>query len=354
MKYFDTYVSACTAGAGNQSFFTTGDENETHVSRSFFKPTFGGKGGYSFLFSNVVDSTYSDGSHGRCNRIVGEWHIESASVCVCTDFDGGIFVPLTFDGERYKTVHPGEFFASDEVTLSPEKGEYICIELAFRGRELPYHPETLVPVFVKNGGKFEESKFSPLPSMIGKADTPKCRAAFWGDSITQGIGTTPDKYRNYASIAAETLGSGFACWNLGIGYGRASDAASDGAWAYKAKQNDIVTVCFGVNDIYQTGDSPIKELEKTVSLLKKSGVKVVIQTVPPFDYDEAHKKIWEETNDYIKTVLRHEADGFLDVTEFLSESDSHPEKAKFGGHPNDEGNAIWGSRLAEVIKYVTE
>ena len=350
MEYFEKYVSNCTAGTGNQSFFYTDDDKKIYTARAFFKPTVSGKHAYSFLFSNIIDSTYSDGSHSRCNRVLDEWYIDSANVCTCDDFDAGVFVPLTFDGKKSKKVSPGEYFASDRIMLSPEDGQYICMELSFHGRALPYHPETLVPVFAGDGEKFVECKTMPLPAMIGCDLKVKKRIAFLGDSITQGIGTPPDSYSHYASVAAKLLGNDNSYWDIGLGFGRASDAASDGSWAFKAKQNDIVTVCFGVNDIFKTGKSPANELEKIVDILKKSGVKVVIQTVPPFDYDEIHKKIWNETNDYIKNVLRFRADGFLDVTEFLSESAERPEKARFGGHPNAEGNAVWGKKLADVLK----
>ena len=352
MEFFEKYVSNCTAGMGTQSFFITEDRRKIYTSRAFYKPTVAGRNEYSFLFSNITDSTYSDGSHSRCNRIIDEWYIDEAKVCVCRGFGASGFVPVTFDGRIKKTVMPGELFASDGVTLSPSEGEYICIEISFHGNEIPYHPETLIPVFSNYGNTFVESKNMPLPAMIGCKLASKHRIAFLGDSITQGIGTTPDSYRHYASIAAGILGNGFSYWNIGIGYGRAFDAATNGIWAFKAKQNDIVTVCFGVNDIYQTKNSPKYNLERIVDILKESGAKVIIQTVPPFDYDSFHKSIWDETNAYIKDVIRPKCDGFLDVTEFLSESEENPEKPKFGGHPNDEGNEIWGKRLASVIDEV--
>lgn len=352
MEFFEKYVSNCTAGTGNQSFFVTEDRGKTYTARAFFKPTVTGKHEYAFLFSNVIDSTYSDGSHSRCGKIPDEWLIDSARVCVCDPFDAENFVPLTFGGKARKTVSPGEFFVTDGVVLSPRAGQYICVELSFCGNEIPFHPETLVPVFVKNGNAFEESKNMPLPAMIGCDLDVRKRIAFWGDSITQGIGTVPDSYTHYAAVVSDILGDEYAYWDIGIGFGRASDAASDGSWAFKAKQNDVVTVCFGVNDIFKTGTSPKYEIEKAVKLLKESGAKVIVQTVPPFDYDEYHKKIWEETNDYVKNVLAPVANGFLDVTEFLSVSEEHKEKARFGGHPNAEGSAIWGKRLAEVIENV--
>ena len=85
----------------------------------------------------------------------------------------------------------------------------------------------------------------------GRSAAGKARIAFIGDSITQGCGTTYNGYKQYAAVAAGRLGEDYAFWDLGLGYARGSDAATDGIWLYKAKQNDLVSVCFGVNDILQ-------------------------------------------------------------------------------------------------------
>ncbi len=69
-----------------------------------------------------------------------------------------------------------------------------------------------------------------------------------------------NSYEHWNAVVAENLGSQYGFWNLGLGYGRAADAATDGAWFFKAKQNDIVVVCYGVNDIFQ--GFTISEIQK--------------------------------------------------------------------------------------------
>ncbi len=63
---------------------------------------------------------------------------------------------------------------------------------------------------------------------------------------------------------------------------------------------DIVILCLGVNDIMQgkTADEIISCLEKIVKLLIASDVRVIIQSVPPFDYSGENIKKWNTVNKY--------------------------------------------------------
>ena len=363
MRYFTDYSSNSAAAAGNQSFFEPCDAAETLVSRAFFKISAGGRYNYSLLFSNITDSTFADGSHSRCNMALGEWYIDSLRVAACDSCNieampseeefATDFVTLTFDGCKCKNVKSGEFFCTDAAELEFSAGQYMCVEITYRGSRIPCHPETLLPVFTKRGCEWVYDVNMPLPCMIGCDRPVKKRIAFLGDSITQGCGTPKNEYLNYAALAAKPFESDYACWNLGIGYARGADAATDGAWLYKAKQNDVVTVCFGVNDIFKVADAERTkaDLTKTVGILRDNGVKVILQTVPPFDYCEHDAAIWRDINEYIHSVLKNEADGFLDTSEFLSNPQA-TEMTLYGGHPNPEGCAVWAQRLIPVIENV--
>lgn len=81
----------------------------------------------------------------------------------------------------------------------------------------------------------------PVPSMVGCVRAVEKRIGFFWDSITQGIGSEKNSYGHWNAVLAEKLGEKNAYWNLGIGFARASDAATNGVWLQKAKQNDFVT-----------------------------------------------------------------------------------------------------------------
>lgn len=354
---FEKYSSNTYAGSGNQLFFTS-DEKEVHTGRVFYKISVGGKYNYSLLFSNIMDSTYSDGSVSHKNLICDSWVIhkarigksKDARVCEKADFDVYDFTDISFGGQKAKTVMPGEFFYSDAVQLEYEKGEYLCLEITFSGKMIPYHEETLLPVFIKNNDVWEYSKFMPFAGMVGCDRQVKGKIAYLGDSITQGIGAAPNSYAHWNAVLSEKLGDGYSYWNLGLGYGRANDAASDGAWLYKAKQNDIIFVCYGVNDINKgQSEQQIKnDLTYIVDTLKNAGKKVILQTVPPFDYREENIGKWERINSYILTELKSKADFVFDNTKILGKKEK-PSDALYGGHPDEIGCKIWAEALFEEL-----
>ena len=81
MKYFDEFVSNTLAGSSTQSFFDA-DENGVMTGRAFYKIFTGGTFNYSLLFSNITDSTFSDGSHSYRNMVIDEWEIVFILLCV--------------------------------------------------------------------------------------------------------------------------------------------------------------------------------------------------------------------------------------------------------------------------------
>ena len=370
MKFFEEFVSNSIAGSGNQLFFNM-SEGQTRTGRLFYKISAPGEYDYSLLFSNIMDSTYNDGSLSHKNLICDSWTIHGARVGRCEKIDTGKPVTeltvadegseegdikvfslkeITFGGCATKTVMPGEFFSTDPISLSFDAGEYLCLEITFSGKMIPYHDETLLPVFVKGDEGWRYSKLMPFASMIGCRRAVKGRIAYLGDSITQGIGTAPNSYLHWNARFAEKIGNGYAHWNLGLGYGRAEDAASDGAWLYKAKQNDIIFVCYGVNDILQgLPEEQIKsDLTYIVKRLKECGRTVILQTVPPFDYNAEDTLKWQRINDYIKTELISVVDAVFDNVDTLGESE-HPEVTKFGGHPDEIGCEVWANELYSAL-----
>ena len=360
MKFFETYTSNTLASAENQHYFISEDKEKEQTGRAFYKIFAGGKYNYSFLFSNTIDSTFGNGSVSHMNLVCDEWEILSARVAVVDSCDHKTmpevsgFRSLTFGGSASKTVNPGEFFSSDAIEMDINKGQFICLELTFKGKMMPYHEESLLPIFKLIDGEWKYDRKMPLAHMIGCDRPVKKKIGFIGDSITQGIGTPINSYEHYAAVAADLIGEEYSYWNLGIGYARGNDAATDGAWLFKAKQLDVITVCFGVNDINQgfIAEQIIKNLDIIMDKLHAAGVKVIIQTVPPFDYSNSRTVTWSKVNEHIITSMAERADGFLDVRPILSKSEEELSKTKFGSHPNSEGNGIWGRALVDTIKKI--
>ena len=338
--------------------------------RLFYKISVGGQYRYSILFSNIIDSTYADGSASRKNLICNSWTIHRGRIGKCVRFDlqknlsdlwmddtdgesdisVADFREMTFDGKLSKEVQPGEFFSCDPVLLDFQANEYLCLELTFSGTMIPYHEETLLPVFIQEGASWRYAPYMPFAAMIGCDRNIKKSVVYLGDSITQGIGTKPNTYLHWSALLSEKIGYDYSYWNLGIGYARANDAASDGAWLYKAKQGDIIFVEFGVNDILQgrSFEQIGADLFHVVTILKHEEKKVILQTLPPFDYDDSAAQQWARVNQYIKKELKGRVDFLFDNVLYLGQKE-RPHFTRYSDHPNEEGSRILADAFYEQL-----
>ena len=359
MRFFDEYCSDTLAASANQCALFTDDGETVRTGRIYYRIFAGGKQNYTLLFSDTIDSTYDDGGISRKNRVCGDWRIHALRVGITFTADVNEaaepeeFVPVTFGGKSETEVLPGSLFYTDAFELDAPSGSYLCVEIAFSGHAMPHFPERIIPSFLKTGGTWVPSCEMPFPSMIASGRVPEKRIAFLGDSITEGIGTEENSYKHYAAVIAEKLGRRYAYWDLGIGYARASDAAADGMWLYKARRNDLVVVCLGVNDLLRgaSGAQVIESLDIVVRELKAAGCRVIVQTVPPFDYPEAVIGEWDAVNRHILTGLK-DADAVFDTVPVLMGEKRH--MARYGDHPNAEGCAAWAEELYSVIQRVIE
>jgi len=364
MEYFKHYVSNTLAASGNQFFFSA---EKPQTGRAFYRISHGGSYGYSLLFSNVLDSTFADGSKGHKNLVCRSWQIHGARIGrlkkggipehftdpqIAAEINGADleFREIFFDGKKEKSVAPGEFFTSDPVDLTFDAEDYLCLETTVSGPQIPYHEESLLPVFVREEEGWRYRRQVPAVGMVGCNRAATMRIGYLGDSITQGSGVKYNSYAHWNAVLSDLMGGEYAYWNLGIGYGRADDIASDGAWLYKAKQNDLVFLCAGVNDIQRgfSAEQTVRNLKTAVTALQKEGVRVILQTVPPFNYNPERTEIWEEINRRIQTELADSVELVFDVVPVLGEEDK-PQNAKFGGHPNEEGCLRWGTELSRAV-----
>lgn len=354
MDYFSKYSSNSLTPSCNQSWFL--GDGKTHIGRSFYKITSGGKYGYSFLFMNKIDSTYSDGSYSYANLECDSWEIKSASAYITKEVTNELKeadkTPLYFNGSTSKTVISEEIFYSDEITLDCQENDYICLEIEFSGSgKIPYLEEAITPIYVLENGIWKENKHTPICAMVGCDRKINKKIGFFGDSITEGIGAPHNSYKWWSAQIAKMSSKENSYWNIGIGFGRANDAASDKSWLFKAKQLDLVTVCFGVNDMGQGySEEKIKEnLLKIVKSLKENGTEVILFTIPPFDYDENKNKIWRSINHYIKNQL-FKYTTIYDVVPILGMEAPNEHRAKFGGHPDVEGSTLLAQDFVSKIQ----
>lgn len=343
-EFYRDFSSDTVAGSANQ-VLTRFSVPAEHRGRVSYRLSHGGEH-YAFLFSNIVDSTYADGSISRANDVGGTWKILSVRVGLTDAWDGepAQWHTVTFDGARTKTVSGAATFTTDPVALHAEAGDYLCYEIALFGACFPYHEEMILNVrkYAQDGTLVPDKKI-PVPLMIGCDRPVSKRVGFLGDSITQGIGTAYESYAHWAARIAEKLDPSISVWDLGIGFARCSDAATDGAWLARAKTCDVVNICLGVNDMHhdfrgkEAAETLICGLRTIVEKLNEAGCRTILFTIPPFDYGEDMRAVWQETNRAIRGALGKEAAAVFDFALPLGKPAPMEHMAKYGGHPNAEG-----------------
>ena len=109
-------------------------------------------------------------------------------------------------------------------------------------------------------------------------------------------------------------------------------------------------MCFGVNDICQGfSEEAIKScLYTIVTELKNAGVRVILFTVPPFDYNPERKQIWKIVNNYITTELSKLVE-IYDTVSVWGNKAPNEHMAIYGGHPNEEGSALLAKDFVSKI-----
>ncbi len=364
MDHFNRYSSSTVASGANQSFFEMAI-GEIRTGLALFKISQSGKYNYSLLFSDITDSTFAGGEKSRVGMSLGGYIIHSLKVGRCSYFPSGEenvknaelekygikdFKTLLFDGNGEKAVNG--FVFSDPVSLCFQKGDYMAVEITYSGKRVPYHPESILPLYNKTDNGYVYSTEMPLPIMIGSDREVRGKICYLGDSITQGIGAGFNTYLNWCALLANKIGGNYAHYNIGIGYARASDAAYDGSWLLRAKQCDTVFLCLGTNDIGSGADeNDIKaSLKAIICKLKSSNCRIILQTLPPFCHTGEKGRVWNEVNRIIREELSLLACEVFDIAPLLALSPERPTETKYGGHPNAEGCKIWADALYEKTK----
>ncbi|WNS41374.1 SGNH/GDSL hydrolase family protein [Paenibacillus sp. MMS20-IR301] len=350
----------------------------THTYRTYIRLRENGSLTLKFWHSNSVDSTWDLGAESAASEPGGSWSIEAAYVADGGSVpDGSVVpgsqVPVTFAGEASRHVEPGERFWSDEAVLELPEGHLLAFTWTLKteaaGKSIPFNVEGMlvsgydVPGHLaaqETAAFFSVSdKLQVLPGYIGYKKQVAKKLVFLGDSITQGVRTQKDAYSYWAARIAEGLGTEYGLWNIGSGWGRAYDVATDGAWLHKAEQGDEVLIVLGVNDLdigARTADELLGDLTHIISRIKEAQPEaaVILSTVPPFNFEGAREEHWRKVNDTILNSPPAGVDRVFDIAAVLSvpspaEHRIRPEymSDEFDPHPNGTaGKAVADAFLA--------
>ena len=363
---FKIYQSNSVTPSGNNYVLKSEDgESVTETFRGVFHVQEYGELEYKFYFSNNVDSTYSNGKYSYRNMPTEDYKIISAKVGTVSNLMGlgnsTNLKDVTFDGKKTREVAAGETYWSDAVTFDVPEGKFLAFEWTVEYTVIAATiSENTIALLNKKAGSFAATSAAPMPDLIGCKRDNALRVGFIGDSITMGVGAGSKDHQFWIAKVAKGLGTDISFWNLGLGYARANDMVNSPAWLEKAKQNDVVVICFGVNDInsggYEVGQRNstqiIEDIETIAKACTDAGAEVILFTTPPYAYASGRGGVWTALVKKIKTLAEEKGYKLFDFAAILGDPDD-PSQYIYGDHPNAAGctavaEAFIASGLIEI------
>ncbi|GII57327.1 hypothetical protein Pth03_57160 [Planotetraspora thailandica] len=315
--------------------------------------------------------------------VVGELrvaaHTGGGSIAVPTD------TVVTFGGAKFVTIPAGESVVTDPVNFAPEDDSELAVSLYMPGSTglATFHPFALQTGYVTSGNTAAE-KQTPNADEIGSlfwiagvdvlgpgAHTPVVVA--FGDSLTDGTGTTSGANRRYPDHLSRRLG--VPVLNLGISGNRLlrDGAGEAGLTRFQRDALDVpgvshVIIELGTNDIgLATMDGrPRPEAREIVDGLyalarraRAAGVVPIGATLPPTEgavYEGFHTAQGDRVRDEVNAWIRGTAEfaAVLDIDAALRDP-SRPTRYDPGLdsgdhlHPNDAGAAAMAQAISAAV-----
>jgi lysophospholipase L1-like esterase len=304
--------------------------------------------------------------------------------------------PLTFSGQSTITIPANAVMYSDPVTLTVPQLSDLAIDLYLPGTT------NAASTLTMHGGAMQTSYVSETGNYVGKTTFPTVgttRSWFllsrvdvvapdatgaivaFGDSITDGAGSTPDTNNRWPDRLAQRLlsqGIKMAVLNAGIGGNRVLNEATVPAGvdvrAVGAGINALarfehhvlslpgvthVVVLEGINDIGNARENPTPTAADLIAAHKQlieqahaRGLKILGATLTPFwgaaYYTEAGEAKRQALNEWIRTSKAY--DGVVDFDQ-ATRDPNDPKKflEKYDScdylHPSDAGYAAMGDAI---------
>lgn len=370
--------TSITSLSSAANFIWKADKKTTLTFRTYIRPREYGHLQFKLWHSNIVDSTWADGTESKANDPGGRWRIESCYVADGGEQPDGHIVKgtgraVTFAGSSSKDVQQGEQFWSDSVAIEIPDNHFLAFSWALTtdgtGEGIPFNTETLLASAYEAEGDFAGQAsgegYEPagnrqiLPSLLAYEKAVEKRIVFLGDSITQGVRTEQDGYTFWAAKIAAGLGPDIGVWNIGSGWARAYDLVNDSAWLSKAKQGDEVVVCLGVNDIGTANRSAEQLIADLTSIIEqlhgsKPGLAIWLCTLPAFNFSGEQENVWRTVNEWIRKRDANGAAvaGVFDIAAVLGQAEPsgqllRPEFMSPYDDPHPNGTA--GAAVAEAF-----
>lgn len=277
----------------------------------------------------------------------GQKPLKIGAVTVASADDSGKIIAgtlhtVTFGGNRAAIIPAGAPLLSDPVNLDVSDLDSISISIYLPGEtgQCTCHPVGLETAYVSGHGNFTGRDFKPASTLDDRAflsevdvlaDGPARALVAFGDSITDGYGSTPDANRRWPDLLARRLAARGDEWgvvNAGIS-GNQVLRAGAGESALARFDRDVlsvpgaaaVIVFEGINDIgFRLGHSTLLKplpgdvkltaagliggLKQLISRAHSKGLKVYVATITPYRgatyYSDKGEGVRRKVNEWIR------------------------------------------------------
>ena len=270
------------------------------------------------------------------------------------EIDLDTLTPLTFQGKESITIPPGEEIYSDTFSYNLKALSEVAVSIYFGNmpEEITGHSHSQTCAFLEEGNKINNKQFSKdirvthwyVLSSIEVSSIPRKNAVIcFGDSITDGHGSTNDIQGRWTDYFAEKLNSNketseVAVVNEGI---RGNQITIHGLERY---HNDVLSikgatyiiVLFGVNDINslnRTVDEITIAYKELIKKAHRNNMFIYGGTILPYGkntpWTKERENVRQEVNNWIKNTKSEEGgfDASIDFDKIMKD-------------PNDEKNLL--------------
>lgn len=296
-----------------------------------------------------------------------DFALEKLALVKASDREGhaeGPEYPVRFSGSPTIEIKArSKELVSDEIEIPLKEGRWI-LQQKYATPKCLYAFDADGYFGVPPGGEPQFKKGS-WPGNVSRIDVlsrdSRPVIACWGDSITQGAGSTPNTSNRYPHLLGRLLERPVV--NLGVNGDLAAFSKALPSRIKGLAGAETVVYLMGINDILTGKITKVEEYAEIVGPIvdatRKDGRRIFLGTLLPskgfakFDADPAKEILRQEINAWIREQSAR-ADGVIDFDAALRDpADAAKMKDEFQSdwlHPNDAGYRKMAEAAAEALK----
>ena len=307
--------------------------------------------------------------NGKTNLEIKEVTIADSLTQGTGEIDLKTLITLYFQKEKNIILSPGEEVYSDIISYNLKPLSDIAISIYFgeTPENLTGHPKSRTYSFIEEGNKIYNKTISKenkidhwyIISALEVSSNPRKKTIVcFGDSITDGTGTTMDRQNRWPDLLSSKLHlnketNNIAVVNKGIGGDKITTQglARFSNDALEVKGVSHIIVLYGINDINDlnsTSSEIILVYKKLIEKAHKNNIFIYAGTILPEGnygkWSEEKEKCRKEVNYWIKNTKKEDGgfDASFDFDELIRDPDNHSKIFSLydcgdGLHPNEEG-----------------